>query len=80
MLDNAALDDCTAEAGGTVSLYSADVGWVDVLFDGRASATDPIDVTLCDGCGAAWSAGDYLGQVCVDFSELVPDESRSCLP
>lgn len=68
---------CEIEPAGTISLRGADGEWVDILFDvpwdPDAQAWGAMDPDTCDGCGAAWSRGVSLGQVCADFSALALD-------
>ena len=72
VLDSTLAGDCAGEPAGTLSVREADGGrWWDVVFHGRRTAEDVVDVAQCDGCGDAWYGGVRRGRVCVELGELV---------
>ena len=62
---------CPTEPGGVVSVRDVSGDWYDVVFDGPTEYGDESDPDLCDGCGAAYYRGEYLGQVCSDFTGML---------
>jgi len=75
LLYNAAMgSDCPLEPAGSLSLRLSSGDWLDLSFDGPlwGEVTDP---GLCDGCGSIWAKEVSLGQLCLDFSALLPAES-----
>jgi hypothetical protein len=69
------LTTCPTEPGGVVSVRDDEGSWYDVVFDGPSEYGDEVDAAACDGCGAAYFRGEYLGQVCADFSALLDWET-----
>ena len=71
----AAGSPCPDEPSGTLSIRDADGHWTDILFDvpwdAATSTFGVMDDAACDGCGAAWFRGQYLGEACVDASVLL---------
>jgi hypothetical protein len=63
---------CSKEPSGSISVRAADGGWIDILYAGSMQERVPPDE--CDGCGAAFYQGTPLGEVCADFSGLLPPE------
>ena len=59
---------CGQEPIGMISIRGADGNWYDVMFDNDYHKVDPAD---CDGCGAVWFRGEYLGEACADFGPWV---------
>ncbi|MCX4245974.1 hypothetical protein [Paraliomyxa miuraensis] len=64
---------CGVEPGGTISVRD-DVGyWHDVVFDASTFEGDEEPVfepDLCDGCGTYVVAGELLGDLCVERSDM----------
>lgn len=60
---------CPDEPSGELTVL-VDGRWVDLFFDGPTELLDEVDPKACDGCATAWALGYYLGEVCVDLSEL----------
>jgi hypothetical protein len=75
LFDTALGSTCPTEPGGVVSVRDTDGEWYDVVFDGPADIGEAADASLCDGCGTAWFRGEYLGDVCADFSPLLAWET-----
>jgi hypothetical protein len=62
---------CEGEPFGMVSVRASDGHWYDVLFDGPDPASWMVDdPDLCDGCGAGYFRGEYIGDVCIDTTPL----------
>ena len=59
---------CGDEPLGMISIRGDDGNWYDVMFDNDYHKVDPAD---CDGCGAVWFRGEYLGEACADFGPWV---------
>jgi hypothetical protein len=55
---------CEEEPLGMISIRGVDGNWYDITFDNDYHKVDPAD---CDGCGAVWFRGVYLGEACADF-------------
>jgi hypothetical protein len=70
-LYDAALTTCPEEPGGGFSVRGSDGYWYDVTFDGATDWGETVRPNDCDGCGKLWFEGEELGQVCVDFRQLV---------
>ena len=70
LIDEAFGSSCPMEPAGSISVLDNEGHWIDMEFDGPAWEGTPTPEALCDGCGAAWYRGTYLGEVCVDFAPL----------
>ena len=62
--------DCVLEPAGLVSVRDHDGNWYDVEFHGSPYWGASVFPLECDGCGEAWYRGEYLGEVCPDFTPL----------
>lgn len=61
---------CPMEPNGSISVLDSEGHWFDLYFHGQYWGDPATPEDLCDGCGEAWYAGTYLGEVCLDFSPL----------
>lgn len=68
--------NCDAEPSGTISVRGSDGEWYDVEFQGPPYMGSSVFPTDCDGCGQVYFRGEYLGDVCPDFSALSDWENR----
>ncbi len=68
---DAAVGLCDLEPYGQASVRDDDGNWYDVVYDGWTWDELPLGDGACDGCGAVYFRGDYLGEACTDFSPLV---------
>ena len=59
------------EPGGTISLRDAAGDWYDVEFHGPTAGSTSTFPPDCDGCGTAYWKGEYVGEVCPDFSAML---------
>ena len=57
------------EPAGSVSVRDDEGQWYDIVFDGNSDEWT-FEEGTCDGCGAVWFRGEYLGDACPDFSSL----------
>lgn len=73
---DAALGWCDKEPYGQASVRDDDGNWYDVVYDGQTWDSPALGDGTCDGCGAVYFRGDYLGEACSDFSPLVSWENR----
>ena len=71
-----ALGWCGEEPYGQASVRDDDGSWYDVVYDGWTWDTPALGDGDCDGCGAVYFRGDYLGEACSDFSPLVSWDTR----
>jgi hypothetical protein len=71
LYDAALGSQCPEEVGGVVSVRDPDGDWYDIVFDGPLEAESEVDPADCDGCGAVWFRGQYVDDVCIDFSFLL---------
>jgi len=62
--------DCELEPAGAVSARDHQGNWYDIEFHGSPYWGASVFPLECDGCGEAWYRGEYLGEVCPDFSPL----------
>jgi hypothetical protein len=76
LYDEALAPECALEPSGTISLRDTEGHWFDVIFDGPEQLADPINADWCDGCGGAWYQGNYIDEICLDFSALLDWEER----
>jgi hypothetical protein len=68
--------DCELEPSGTLSVRDAAGEWYHVEFQGPAWSGAPVFTPECDGCGDAFYRGEFLGEVCPDFSPITQWENR----
>jgi hypothetical protein len=74
LLYNEALgSECPQEPAGNMSIRMQSGAWLDLSFDGPnwAPISDP---EACDGCSKLWAQGQFLGEFCIDFTGLLPEE------
>ena len=64
-------DICALEPGAQISLFTEESGWLDIRFNGPTFESWDVDMSLCDGCGQVSQFGEDLGEVCLDFSQLM---------
>lgn len=70
LLIDEAFGSCAIEPAGGMSVLDREGHWIDLFFDGPQWEGTPTPEDLCDGCGSAWYLGEYLGEVCIDWSPL----------
>ena len=70
LIDEAWGSSCPIEPSGSLSVLDHEGNWIDLYFDGPEWEGSPTPEALCDGCGAAWYRGTYLGEACFDFSPM----------
>ncbi len=68
--------ECEAEPSGTVSVRDEAGEWYHVYFQGPAWSGAAVFPPDCDGCGQVYYRGEYLGDVCPDFSPITQWETR----
>jgi hypothetical protein len=73
---DAAIGWCDKEPYGQASVRDDDGNWYDVIYDGETWDAPALGDGTCDGCGAVYFRGDYLGEACSDFSPLISWELR----
>lgn len=76
LFEDTMYSDCPIEPAGTVSVRDGAGEWYDVLFDGPTEAAVEIEDDLCDGCGAVYFRGTYVGEACADFTALLDWQER----
>jgi hypothetical protein len=74
--ENSTSNACAVEPGGTVRLRDSEGRWYEVTFDGPVRNGASSFPAWCDGCGAVWWRGEYLGEACPDFTRLLDWERR----
>ncbi|MGC6508188.1 MAG: hypothetical protein ACON4U_07205 [Myxococcota bacterium] len=67
---------CTLEPGATINVFTESSGWLTIDFHGPTFETWETDMSLCDGCGQVSQLGSSLGEVCIDFSDLINWENN----
>ncbi len=75
LLDELLGSSCPEEPHGSLSVLDNDGHWIDVYFDGPEWEGPETPPELCDGCGAAWYRGTFLGEACFDFSPLADSDN-----
>ena len=80
LYDEAFGSSCPIEPSGSLSVLDNDGHWVDIYFDGPVWEGPETPAEACDGCGAAWYRGAYLGEACFDFSVLADWQSYPFAP
>lgn len=61
---------CPEEPGGALAVRDGEGRWYDVAFDGASDFGQDVERSECDGCGAVYYAGQYLGDACIDFAPM----------
>lgn len=62
---------CEDEPGANIQVFTEDSGWLDIAFNGPTFETWDSDMAECDGCGQVSQFGEHLGDICIDFSDLM---------
>ena len=67
---------CAIEPANRVSVRDSDGEWYDIDFQGTHYWGGAVFAPHCDGCGQASYRGEFIGDVCPDFSPLLEWEDR----